>query len=156
VVLLSLLAACAPEPRVQPESGWYAVDAGETDWTCGANGPANGLRADGLVWVEVGESWRWADDTDPLPCVFDGLSFSCEVFDTGFAYAQTEHTDATVAWSARIEASWIDGETIEGRVSADYTCSGADCARIAPDYGDGFAFPCAALTPWTASFSGGP
>ncbi len=154
MLLLLLLSACHPDDSVQAESGWYSVDAGETSWSCNAQGPANGVRADGLVWVELGESGRWADDTDALPCVFDGLSFSCEVFDTSVAYAGSGNTDAAVAWSARIDAAWVDDETIEGNVSASYSCRGTECEQVAPDYGDGFSFPCDAVTAWVAPFAG--
>ena len=154
LLLPFLLVACLPEPAVVAESGWYAVEPQQTEWSCDAQGPANGVRGDGLVWIEVGESWRWADDLDALPCVFDGLTFSCEVFDTGVAYSQANNSDATVEWSARIDAAWVDGETVEGEVLAIYTCTGADCVDIAPEYGDQFSFPCTATTTWIAPFAG--
>lgn len=154
MLLLLTLVACQSEATVHPTSGWYVVDAAQTDWSCGTAGPASGVQSEGLVWVEVGESWRWADATDGVACDFDGPTFSCELFDTGVAYAESSNTQASVSWSARIEGWWTAGADLEGEITADYQCSGGDCDDIASSYGPGFAFPCEASTTWVAPFAG--
>ena len=154
LLLLASLVACQSEATLRPSSGWYAVDAATTDWSCDAQGPASGVQSEGLVWIEVGESWRWADDTDGVACAFDGPTFSCELFDTGVAYAQSSNTDASVAWSARIDGWWTGSNVLEGEITASYRCSGGDCADVASSYGPGFSVPCDASTAWTAPFAG--
>lgn len=148
MVFLALV-ACAAEPVV-PHSGWYAVQPEPTVWSCEAEGPDDAAPAEGLAWVELGESWRWADDVEPVPCIFEGVSFSCEVYDTGVAYGESTHTDASVTTSAQLNARWNGTDALSGETVAGYACSGEDCSEIAEDYAEGFAFPCLATTVWSA------